>query len=126
MKENDDISKLFHGQTINMDYFIMSELRDVDLSAGTPFYPARVDTLQRTVESNAKILNDPEYKKEMKDIFINVPDEKTEINNLRNPAWKQQPINTVKIVDYFKKDNILRKYLAKYNHTFKTYETEYL
>jgi len=126
MTENDDISKLFHGQTLNMDYFLMSELRDVDKAAGTPFYPAKVETLRRTVESNPKIIKDPEYLKEIETIFIEVPDEDIEIYNARVPKHKQKPNATKKEIDYYKLDNILRKYLAKYNHTFKTYETEYL
>lgn len=126
MENKDDINKLFHGQTLNMDYFLMNELRDVDKSAGTPFYKEKVLTLKRTVDSNPKIWNDPDYQKEINDVNIDVPDEKTNIDNLRSPKWRQKPLNTITGTDFYKLDTILRKYLAKYNHTFKTFETEYL
>lgn len=114
-----DLETMIQGQVVNMEFLLLQELRDIDHSVGTPLYQDKVKTLQRTIESNHKIIEDKQYWVDMEKAFNLIDDKNARIHNMREPGINEIEIPKIKQIDWELKDSIIRKYLAKHNLTFK-------
>jgi len=84
IKSLDEMENLF-ANTLPIEQLIFLELRDCDLTAGTPLYSEKVRILQRTIESHHKINDDKEYKNDLDNAKQIINDPSIMIHNKRAP-----------------------------------------
>ena len=119
IKSDVDLESMVQGSIVSMEILLLHEIRDCDLTIGTPFYENKVKNLKKTVESYPRIKDDKEYWKELEKIQITIPNQKDIRYNMRQPDHKQKEVGKIKQIDYEALDKILRNYLAKYGMTFR-------
>jgi hypothetical protein len=114
----DEMENLF-SNTLPIEQLIFLELRDCDVTAGTPLYSQKVNVLRRTIESHHKIEEDKEYKKDIEKATEIIEDPRIILHNLRCSPWNKKEVRSKEIMNYEEIDRACRNFLARRNITFK-------
>ena len=121
----DEMENLF-GNQLPIEQLIFLEIRDCDVTAGTPLYIQKVEILRRTIESHHKNNDDKIYLNEIKEAVKKIPDPKKILYNARCTPWDRIPIDFKETIDYEKIDRACRNFLSRHNITFKEERTSIL
>lgn len=125
VKSLEEMENLF-SNTLPIEQLIFLELRDCDLTAGTPLYEEKVKTLIRTVESHHKATSDKQFVQDMKNSIIEIKNPATVLHNSRCTPWNIKKVKSINHVDFEKQHSAGLNFLARRNITFKEERTAIL
>lgn len=120
---------------LDMSQIVFLEIRDCDKALGTPEYPERVNALIRKTRTHPKMFkksgnkkfenNLEEFDAEISGANSEIEDTETAIDNLWNTNNKKD-LKKIEEPDFKQREQIVLKWLAKFNVTWKTPERDEL
>ena len=122
VKSFEEMENMF-SNTLPIEQLIFLELRDCDLTAGTPLYMEKVETLLRTTNSHHKAAEDKIYQNELKEAIYEVQDPGALLHNIRCNSWKQKKVKTLTKKDFNKIHAACLNFFSRHNITFKEERT---